>query len=60
MVQRGNHSVTKGKRIINLEFKGRVGEDLLSGNSGAAQTCRKYNSCASFLYHWKESVAEQA
>jgi transposase-like protein len=29
-------------------------EELLSGESGAARICRKYNICASLLYHWKE------
>ena len=29
-------------------------EELLSGERGAAQICRKYNICCSLLYNWKE------
>jgi len=32
-------------------------EELLSGESSAAQICRKYNFCASLLYHWKETYS---
>jgi transposase len=44
----------KNKRIFNVEFKRQAVEELLSGESGAAQLCRKYNICASLLYHWKD------
>ena len=41
----------KNKRIFSLEFKRQVVEELLSGENSAAQLCRKYNICASLLYH---------
>ena len=44
----------RNKRTFGLEFKRQAVEELLSGESGAAQLCRKYNICASLLYHWKE------
>jgi transposase len=44
----------KNRRTFSLEFKRQVVEELLSGESGAAQLCRKYNICSSLLYHWKE------
>lgn len=44
----------KNKRTFGLEFKRQVVEEQLSGESGTAQLCRKYNICASLLYHWKE------
>jgi transposase len=44
----------KNQRNFGLEFKSQVVEELLSGESGAAQLCRKYNICSSLLYHWKD------
>ena len=44
----------KKQRNFSLEFKRQVVEELLSGESGAAQLCRKYNICSSLLYHWKD------
>ncbi len=44
----------RNKRTFGLEFKRQVVEEVLSGESSAAQICRKYNICASLLYHWKE------
>lgn len=44
----------KNKRTFGLEFKRQLVEELLSGESSAAQICRKYNICASLLYHWKD------
>ncbi len=44
----------RSKRTFSLEFKRQVVEELLSGESGAAQLCRRYNICASLLYHWKD------
>ncbi len=44
----------RNKRTFSIDFKRQVVEELLSGESGAAQICRRYNICASLLYHWKE------
>lgn len=44
----------KKQRAFSLEFKRQVVEELLSGENGAAQLCRKYNICSSLLYHWKD------
>jgi len=44
----------RNKRTFSLEFKRQVVEELLSGESSAAQLCRRHNICASLLYHWKE------
>jgi transposase-like protein len=44
----------KNKRSFSVEFKRQAVEELLSGESGAARLCRKYNICASLLYHWKD------
>jgi transposase-like protein len=41
-------------RNFSQEFKRQVVEELLSGETGVAQLCRKYNICSSLLYHWKE------
>lgn len=47
----------RNQRIFSLEFKRQVVEELMSGESGAAQLCRKYNICSSLLYHWKEQYS---
>ena len=44
----------RNQRTFSLEFKRQVVEEFLSGESGAAQICRKYNICSSLLYHWKD------
>jgi len=44
----------RNKRTFSVEFKRQVVEELLSGESGPVQICRRYNICASLLYHWKE------
>ena len=43
----------RNQRRFSSEFKRHVVEEFLSGGSGAAQLCRKYNICYSLLYHWK-------
>jgi transposase-like protein len=41
--------------VVNLlEFKRQVIEELLSGESGPAQLCRRHNITSSLLYHWKK------
>ena len=47
----------RNQRIFNLEFKCRVVEELLSGGSGAAQLCRRYNISSSLIYHWKKQYS---
>src|SRR4030066_893960 len=42
------------QRSFSLEFKRRVVEELMSGESGPAQPCRRYNITSSVLYHWKK------
>ena len=44
-------------RSFSLEFKRQVVEELLSGESGAAQLCRRHNISSSLLYHWKEQYS---
>ena len=43
----------RNQRNFSLEFKRRVVEELLSGESRPAQLCRRYNMTSSVLYHWK-------
>jgi transposase len=47
----------KNKRTFSLEFKRQVVEELLSGESGAAQLCRRHDIGASLLYHWKKQYS---
>lgn len=44
----------RNQRNFSLEFKRQVVEEFLSGESGAAQLCRKYNICPGLLYPWKD------
>jgi transposase len=48
----------KDKRNFSVEFKRQVIEELLSGESGAAQLCRRHNITSSLLYHWKEQYSK--
>ena len=43
----------KNQRSFSVEFKRRVIEELLSGESRPAQICRRYSIYSSVLYHWK-------
>jgi transposase-like protein len=52
--RRRKEPAMKNKRNFSVEFKRQAVEELLSGESGAARLCRKYNICASLLYHWKD------
>jgi transposase len=47
----------KNQRTFSLEFKRQVVEELLSGDSSAAQLCRRHNIGASLLYHWKKQYS---
>jgi len=47
----------RNQRSFSLEFKRQVIEELLSGQSSAAQLCRRYNISSSLLYHWKRQYS---
>ena len=47
----------RNQRSFSLEFKRRVVEELLSGESRPAQLCRRYNITSSVLYHWKRQYS---
>jgi transposase-like protein len=47
----------RNQRSFSLEFKRQVVEEFLSGESSAAQLCRRYNICSSLLYHWKKQYS---
>ncbi len=47
----------KNQRTFSSEFKRQVVEELLSGESGPAQLCRRYNISSSLLYHWKRQYS---
>jgi len=44
-------------RTFTAEFKRQVVEELLSGTTGPAQLCRRYNLSSGLLYHWKKQYA---
>ena len=44
----------RSQRSFSLEFKRQTVEELLSGQSSAAQICRRHNISSSLLYHWKK------
>jgi transposase len=45
------------QRTFSLEFKRQVIEELMSGESGPAQLCRRHNITSSLLYHWKKQYS---
>jgi len=47
----------RNQRSFSVEFKRQVIEELLSGEVGAAQLCRRYNISSSLLYHWKKQFS---
>ena len=47
----------RNQRSFSLEFKRQVIEELLSGESGPAQLCRRYNITSSLLYHRKKQYS---
>jgi transposase len=44
----------RNQRTFSREFKRQIIEELLSGESRAAQLCRRHNISSSLLYHWKK------
>ncbi len=47
----------RNQRSFSLEFKRRVVEELMSGESRPAQLCRRHNITSSVLYHWKKQYS---
>ena len=47
----------RNQRSFSVEFKRRVVEELMSGESRPAQLCRRYNITSSVLYHWKKQYS---
>jgi transposase len=47
----------RNQRSFSLEFKRRVVEELMSGESRPTQLCRRYNITSSVLYHWKKQYS---
>ncbi|MBA7467371.1 MAG: transposase [Dehalococcoidia bacterium] len=47
----------KNQRNFSVEFKRRVVEEVMSGESRPAQICRRYNISSSLLYHWKRQYS---
>ncbi len=47
----------RNQRRFSLELKRQVVEELLSGQSGAAQLCRRHSITSSVLYHWKRQYS---
>ena len=44
----------RNQRTFSLEFKRQIVEELVSGESRAAQLCRRHNVSTGLLYHWKK------
>ena len=47
----------RNRRSFSVEFKRQIIEELLSGESGPAQICRRHNIQSSLLYHWKRQYS---
>ena len=47
----------RNQRTFSLEFKRQLVEELLSGESRAAQLCRRHNITPSLLQHWKKQYS---
>jgi transposase len=47
----------RNQRTFSLEFKRQVVEELLSGESRAAQLCRRHNITPSLLCYWKKQYS---
>jgi len=47
----------RNQRSFSLEFKRQVVEELISGESGPAQLCRRHDIAPSLLYHWKKQYS---
>lgn len=50
-------SAMRNQRSFSLEFKRQVVQELLSGESGPAQLCRRHNIGPSLIYHWKRQYS---
>jgi len=44
-------------RTFTAEFKRQVVEEMLSGTTGPAQLCRRYNLSSGLVYHWRKQYA---
>ncbi len=44
----------RNQRTFSKEFKRQLVEELLSGESSAAQLCRRHTISKGLLYHWRE------
>jgi transposase len=53
----GKDLAMRNQRNFSVEFKRQVIEELLSGENGPAQLCRRYNINSSLLYHWKKQYS---
>jgi len=47
----------RNQRSFSVEFKRQIIEELLSGESGPAQICRRYNIQSGLIYHWKKQYS---
>ena len=47
----------RNQRSFSVEFKRQIVEELLSGESRAAQLCRRHNISSSLIYHWKKQYS---
>jgi transposase-like protein len=47
----------RNQRSFSSDFKRQVVEELMSGESGPAQLCRRHNIASSLLYHWKKQYS---
>jgi transposase len=47
----------RNQRTFSLEFKRQLVEELHSGESRAAQLCRRHNITPSLLQHWKKQYS---
>lgn len=47
----------RNQRSFSLEFKRRIVEEFMSGESRPAQLCRRHNIAPSLLYHWKKQYS---
>lgn len=55
--ERRKDPVMRNQRSFSVEFKRRVVEEVLSGESRPAQLCRRHNISPSLLYHWKRQYS---
>jgi transposase-like protein len=47
----------KNLRNFSIEFKRQLVQELLGGETSAAQLCRRHNISSSLLYHWKKQYS---